>query len=315
MPLRELGDDDLLIKVHSGPINPNDFYFIEDRYPGSRRQVPTIAGFEGSGLVLQTGKSAEASAMKDKRVAFFAGGPHDLGSWGSFTVVNRRLVIPLPDMISYEQGACTNCNPLSAEAIVITCKENGHACIINSPAASSLGKMLVVACKREGITLINLVRRPEQAAVLKDLGCEYILDSSSTSFEADLKATFEQLKPSAFFDGVGGSVGTTVFDHMPTSSTTYCYGMLSGEPISAASVSDLLFKKKTLRGWWITAEFENLPKAFKIVKGALENMAKGEYKTTIVKTFAPADFKEAMIEAKALASQGKVLIQNPDFNN
>ena len=178
--------------------------------------------------------------------------------------------------------------------MIITCQEKGHTSIVHSPAASSLGKMLINAAKRHGISLINIVRRPEQVKMLQDLGAENIIDTSSPQFESELAAKIAQLKPSAFFDGVGGQVGSKIFSLMPENSTTYCFGILSGDSAYSGNVSDLLFKGKSIKGWWITAEFTDLTKAFKIVKGAIENMVKGEYKTNIVKTFPPSQFKEAI---------------------
>ena len=51
--------------------------------------------------------------------------------------------------------------------------------LINTAAASALGRMLNKYCQREGVPLLNVVRRKEQAKILEDEGAKFILDTSS----------------------------------------------------------------------------------------------------------------------------------------
>ena len=314
LPLRELGDHDVLVKIHSAAINPSDTLFLKGLYP-AKKAFPTLAGFEGSGLIVQTGSSAEASALKDKRVAFFASEFHELGSWGEYTVLNYQSVFPVPDSVTYEEAACALVNPLTVEGFIVTCQEKGHKAIVHSAAASSLGKMLVKACINNGITLINIVRRQEQVDTLKNLGAAIVIDSSTPDFETQLKKAFEEHAPSAFFDAIGGKFGTTVFTHLPPGSTAYCYGLLSGDPAYAVPASDLIFKGKTLTGWWLSGELKDPARAVKIVTGSFQNLAKGDYKSHIAKTFPHEKYQEAIEFYSKNASEGKVVLQNPSFSN
>jgi NADPH2:quinone reductase len=43
--------------------------------------------------------------------------------------------------------------------------------------------MVVRIAQEDGIPLINIVRREEHVKILKDLGAEYILNSSEPGFE------------------------------------------------------------------------------------------------------------------------------------
>lgn len=53
--------------------------------------------------------------------------------------------------------------------------------IVNA-AASSLGRMLNRLIPQEGIDIINIVRKEEQAEVLRKEGANYILNSSEAEF-------------------------------------------------------------------------------------------------------------------------------------
>jgi NADPH:quinone reductase-like Zn-dependent oxidoreductase len=312
--LRELGENDVLVKVHSAAINPSDVAFTKGYYP-AKKNFPTIGGFEGSGVVVQTGSSSHASALKDKKVAFISSNPEDFGSWGEYTVLNSHKAYPVPEGVSLEEAACALVNPLTVEGFIVTCQEQGHKAIVHSAAASSLGKMLVKACKKNNIVLINIVRRPEQVETLEKLGAEHILNSSDAAFETDLAYRISQYHPTAFFDAVGGQLGTTVFTHLPVGSTAYLYGVLSGDRAYNVPAGDLIFKKKMLRGWWLTAELEEPQRALKIMMGSFANLASGDYKSEISKSFPHEKYQEALEFYSKNASEGKVVLHNPSFNN
>jgi NADPH2:quinone reductase len=51
--------------------------------------------------------------------------------------------------------------------------------IINTAAASALGRMLNKYCQRVGVPLLNVVRRKEQIKILEEEGAKFILDTSN----------------------------------------------------------------------------------------------------------------------------------------
>ena len=51
IPLKKITDDSVLLKVHSGIINPSDVFFLAGLYPAPKTR-PNSCGFEGSGVVL-----------------------------------------------------------------------------------------------------------------------------------------------------------------------------------------------------------------------------------------------------------------------
>ena len=311
LPLRELGENEVLVKVHSSPINPSDIMFSRGLYPAGK-DVPTFVGFEGSGLVVEAGTAELAASRKGARVAFFASGKTDLGAWGEYLVVSATSVFPIPGDLTYEEAASSLVNPLTVQAMIVRCKAENHTAIVHSAAASALGKMLVAACKQHNITLINIVRRDEQVKILKDLGAEIILNSSAETFDADLAAIIAQHKPSAFFDAVGGAFGSKVLQHLPNESTTFCYGALAGDGY-VTSPADLIFKNKILTGFWLSKELKNPANAVEIVTKTFENLAARTYTTVVAKTFPYDKYEEALKHYTQNMTEGKVLIQNPNF--
>ena len=64
--------------------------------------------------------------------------------------------------------------------------------------------MLNKICLKDGIGLVNIVRKPEQAALLKKLGAAYVVDSSAPTFMADLTDAISATGATIAFDAIGG---------------------------------------------------------------------------------------------------------------
>lgn len=67
-------------------------------------------------------------------------------------------------------------NPLTVVGMVdIFNKTPGKKGIIHTAAASALGRMLNKYCLTLGIPLLNIVRKDEQAELLKSEGAKYVI--------------------------------------------------------------------------------------------------------------------------------------------
>ena len=89
--------------------------------------------------------------------------------------------------------------------MVETMRREGHTALVHTAAASNLGQMLNRLCLADGVPLVNIVRRPEQASCCASSGAEHVCDSivadvhATTSTDA-LVATGATLA----FDAIGG---------------------------------------------------------------------------------------------------------------
>ena len=311
LPLGEIGENHVLVKIHSAAINPSDVMFCQGFYPAEKSR-PCVPGFEGSGVVVAVGSSEKSQALNGANVCFFSSGKDTKGSWGEYTIIENSSVFPIPQTLTLQEGACSLVNPLTVEGFIHTSQEKGYTAIVHTAAASALGKMLVFACKHAGITLINVVRREEQVEILKSIGAENIINTGEQNWKETCTVLFKELKPQALFDAVGGKTASELFSLMPANSTTYNYGGLSGEGI-LASIPDLIFKNKTLTGWWLSNFLANHQVAGKLFAGAFKNLALKNFTTDIAKTFPFEQYKEALAFYAENSSKGKTLLQNPNF--
>jgi hypothetical protein len=93
---------------------------------------------------------------------------------------------------------------MTALGMVETMRREGHTALVHTAAASNLGQMLNRVCLADGVPLVNVVRRPEQAALLREQGATHVCDSSEPTFFADLVTALKETGATLGFDAVGG---------------------------------------------------------------------------------------------------------------
>lgn len=65
-------DGEVLVKMEASPINPSDIAFMKGVY-GTKKPIPSIPGFEGSGTVVKSGGGMLGWYVEGKRVAVSSG--------------------------------------------------------------------------------------------------------------------------------------------------------------------------------------------------------------------------------------------------
>jgi NADPH2:quinone reductase len=215
----------VLVKMEAAPINPSDLALLlgqADLDNGSYSHGKLVAkmpepfhsamkgrhdqrmpvGNEGAGTVIATGDSDMAKALMGQRVACVPG-----HAYSQYAIADAAMCLPLGD-ISAEDGASAFVNPMTALGFAENAKMDGQKAIVHAAAASNLGQMLVMICQVDDLELVNIVRKTEQAQILRDLGAKWVVNSSAPDFMAKLCEAIDATDAFYGFDPIGG--GTTV---------------------------------------------------------------------------------------------------------
>jgi NADPH2:quinone reductase len=218
--------DEVVIRIEATPINPSDIGLLfgaadmsAARFTGSAT-APVVtapvperamkamagrlgqslpAGNEGAGTVVAAGASEAAQALLGKKVSVIAG-----AMYAQFRTVKANQCLVLPADASAADGASCYVNPLTALGFVETMRFEKHTAIVHTAAASNLGQMLLKICQKDGINLVNIVRKHEQEAVLRGLGAKYVCNQSSATFMEDLTQALVETGATLAFDATGG---------------------------------------------------------------------------------------------------------------
>ena len=217
--------DEVLIKVEAAPINPSDLGLLlsfaadlssistsgsEDETVTSMKIHPALmgsmkprldqsmqAGNEGAGVIVDAGENVKELIGK---TVGLAGG----AMYSQYRCVPAASCLVMDEGTSPAEAASSFVNPLTALSFVETMKMENHTALVHTAAASNLGQMLVKICKDDGIPLVNIVRKSEQVELLKNLGAEYVCNTSDESFMDDLVNALVATGATLGFDATGG---------------------------------------------------------------------------------------------------------------
>ncbi len=223
-PVEDPKDDEILVRVDATPINPSDLGLLfgpadlSTAIIGGSADRPTLTasvperflksvharldqampvGNEGAGVVIKAG--ANTQALLGKTVAMIGG-----AMYTQYRTVRAADCILLPDDATAADGASCFVNPLTALGMVETMRLEGHTALVHTAAASNLGQMLNKICIADGVALVNIVRSPEQAEILHEIGATFVCDSSATNFNDDLTEALVTTGATLAFDAIGG---------------------------------------------------------------------------------------------------------------
>jgi NADPH2:quinone reductase len=226
VPIPRPADDEILVRIEATPINPSDLGLLlgpadlstaqvrgegEDavvtakvppqlmRAVAGRLDQSLAVGNEGAGVVVEAGASPQAQALMGRTVAILGG-----AMYAQYRTVKAAEALPLHADATPRDGASCFVNPLTALGMVGTMRMEGHTALVHTAAASNLGQMLVKICLTDGVDLVNIVRNPAQAQLLRGLGARHVCDSSSPKFMEELIAALVATGATLAFDAIGG---------------------------------------------------------------------------------------------------------------
>ena len=309
------GADDVVVQMQAAPINPSDIGLLfgaadmrEAKASGGVTTAPIPeramkamagradqsmpAGNEGAGLVVEAGSSAAAQALLGKTVAVLGG-----AMYAQYRSMKAEQCLLLPPGATAAEGASCFVNPLTALGMVETMRREGHKALVHTAAASNLGQMLQKICLKDGVALVNIVRKPEQAELLRSIGATHVCDVGSPSFLDDLTQALVATGATIAFDATGGgklagqilgcmeaALNKTATEFSRYGSTThkqvYLYGMLDTSPTE--------FNRNFGMAWgmggWLLFPF--LQKVGPAATLALKQRVAAELKTTFASHYA-----------------------------
>lgn len=335
VPMPEPKDNEVVVRIEATPINPSDLGLLfgaADKGTLKAADGPVVTGTvpadkmagmagrlgqslpvgnEGAGTVVAAGAAPEAQALMGKMVSVIGG-----AMYSQFRAVPAATCLPHREGVTPAEAASWFVNPMTAQGMMETMRAEGHSAVVHTAAASNLGQMLQKLCLADGIGLVNIVRKPEQAQILRGIGAEHVVDSSAPDFAEALTDALAATGATIAFDAIGGgtlasrilsameaAAGRNAKEYSRYGSDThkqvYIYGGLDRGPTTLARDYGMMWSV----GGWLLTPF--LRKAGREVQARLRQRVADEITTTFASHYTKEVSLKGMLSAEAIAQYGK----------
>jgi NADPH2:quinone reductase len=260
--------------------------------------------------VIATGSSDAARALMGKTVALLGG-----AMYAQYRCIKAEQCLVLPAGATPADGASCFVNPLTALGMVETMRLEGHKALVHTAAASNLGQMLNKICLKDGIGLVNIVRKPEQEAILRAIGAKQVCNAGSPTFMSELTEALVATGATIAFDATGGgklagqiltgmeaALNRNAKEYSRYGSTThkqvYIYGGLDTGPTEFQRNFGMTWG---MGGWLLFPFLQRIGPAAVL---ALKQRVAAELKTTFASHYSKQVSLAGALQASAIAEYG-----------
>lgn len=306
------GRGEVRVRMLASPVNPSDLMTVRGVY-GQKPKLPAVPGYEGVGIVEESNAGLLGRFLKGKRVAVLN---KTGGNWSEQVVLPAKQAIPLPADLPLEQAASFFVNPATAWVMTreVLRVPRRHQ-LLQTAAASALGKMVIRLGKRCGFFTLNVVRRPEQVDELKRIGADEVIvfdparQPSEALRESVAKATGGCGVRYAI-DPVGGAMASALIPCLDDEGRLLFFGSLSDDPVVFAQ-RHLMSTGARLEGFWLSRYMNTLGLVGKLrLVGKLKSLIRsGVLATDTGEAFPLEQVASAVSAAEQPGRSGKVLLR------
>lgn len=269
----------IVLRVAAGAINFADLLVIGGTYQ-EKPPLPYVPGSECSGTVVAVGEDVEHLAVGDKvtAVASFGGG------FSEQALVMADAAVKLPASLSEERLEQAAGLLVAAGTAWLAVHERGQLrageTLLVLGAAGGVGVFTVQLGKLAGARVVAVARGADKCALLKKLGADAVIDSSTLG-PGGLRQAISEAAPQridVIFDPVGGQACQDALRCVNLAARLLVIGFAAGVPKVPLNVA--LVKNLTIHGvYW------------------------GQYAT-----FRPAVYQESLREVARLYGEGKLVV-------
>ncbi len=302
LPEPEPGPGQALVEIKAAGVNYTDVYSRSGtNHPPS---LPAIPGIEAAGVVLKLGEGVTEVAVGD-RVAY-SSGP---GSYAEVNAVPAWRLMPIPDGLTFEEGAAAMLQGMTAQYLVTDCYaiKPGDVALIHS-GAGGVGRLLIQMAKLKGAEVITTVSTGEKAEIAKSCGADHVVMYTQESFSEAVKTITGGQGVRVAYDAVGATTFDESIASLGVRGYMVAYGQASGPvppvPLATLNPKSLFLTRPTLVSYTLNRD------EIKMRSGQVfEWIRSGDLKLSISQVFPLSEAPEAHRQLEGRLTTGKLLLQ------
>jgi len=169
------GPGQVRVRLHAVGVNPFDTYMLTGTY-AIKPPLPYSPGCDGAGVVEATGAGVSGVAVGDR---VYTGGTADHQAYGAYRQVvlcTPAQVHPLPDQVSFAEGAAVNVPGLTAHVALERATPRAGDVVLVHGASGSVGLAAVQMARAAGLTVIGTAGTDDGLAMAAAEGAHHVVD-------------------------------------------------------------------------------------------------------------------------------------------
>jgi NADPH:quinone reductase-like Zn-dependent oxidoreductase len=222
------GPREVLVRVKAVAMNHMDLW-VRRGLPNLKLTYPFRLGCDIAGVVEELGPGARGVKVGDRVMlqpgvscgvcaACLAGrdnfckkygilGENTQGGYGELVTIGDTNVLPLPEKLSFEEGASLPLCTLTAWQMVKSkAQVKAGQTVLIQAAGSGVSSIAIQLCKRIGARVIATTGTDEKAKRAKELGADEVINYATQDFVAEVKRLTDKIGADVVLDHVGGEV-------------------------------------------------------------------------------------------------------------
>ncbi|MFL6450312.1 MAG: quinone oxidoreductase family protein [Bryobacteraceae bacterium] len=302
LPDPQPAEGEAVIKTEAIGVNFIDVYFRTGLYKAP--ESPVRLGNEASGTISAVGPGVPFKV--GQRVAYAMA----RGAYAEYAAVPAKLIVALPDAVSFEDGAAVMLQGMTAHYLTHSTfpLQSGQTCVIHA-AAGGTGLLLVQIAKLLGATVIGTASTEEKARLAKDHGADHVIQYSETDFLAEVKKLTGDRGVDVVYDSVGAATFAKSLDCLRPRGMMVSFGQSSGpvgpvEPLVLSQKGSLFLTRPNLVHY--ISEPTELDRR---TSDLFHWIGAGKLKTRIHKIYRLSDATAAHLDLEARRTSGKLLLK------
>jgi NADPH:quinone reductase len=169
------GRGEVRIRLAASGINPGDIKKRQDAFGYGMPYPRVIPHSDGAGSIDLVSSGVSPGRLGQRVWCYGAQSYRPFGTAAEYTVVPAGQAVPLPDTVSFEQGACLGIPGITAHRCVHAGSPvSGHTVLVQG-GAGAVGVCAVQLARRAGARVVATVRSEADEAIARSAGAHHVV--------------------------------------------------------------------------------------------------------------------------------------------
>ncbi len=165
------------VKLFATGLNPSESYTISGNYAYNIPELPYVPGYDGAGIIEEIGENVTKLKVGDRVFMSVFSAKRSTGTYAEKIVVDASRVFPLPENISFEEGAGLGIPAFTAyKAIHQVAKVKAGEIVLIHGGSGAVGSLAIQMAKAIGAVVIGTSSTQSGQELILRLGADFTLN-------------------------------------------------------------------------------------------------------------------------------------------